>query len=704
GSFRASYTNLDQTGTTPNGKLKRNTINLNSNYNLTDKLKAGFTVNYVRTDAENRNITGYDNGNPLQAFTQWWQSQIDVKRLQRNQVSSQGTPVTWNATGLILDGSNNLIEFDSEPNFFDNPYWVRNNFLQEDTRNRVFGNANLSYDLTDNLTISSQFGTDLFQFSIIEGIPLNSVDGSRYSETERKFQETNMEVRLSYNKDITEDFSLNANIGANRMRQFTKRLTSETNGGIVVDRFWNIANSQEAINSDTYEANKGINSVFGTASFGYKDMLFVDLSARNDWSSTLPEDNNSYFYPAASLSFVVSELGSIKASNAIDFIKLRGSWAQAGNDSDPYRIADVYNPSTPNFGNLPLYNVPNSQQNPNLVNELTTEYEVGFMIKMFGNRLSLDAAYYDRTTEDQIFNVPVSSSTGYSSRLLNAGTMKNSGIEVQLAATPIKTEDFSWNIGVNFTKQDNEVVELLKDENGNTLVESINLGGTWAAELRVQEGLPYMALFGQDYVYDANGNRLVDDNGNYEFTSDRVYLGSALADYTGGISTAFNYKGFTLSGLLDFQIGGKIHSTSLQWSKYSGMHPETVAFNGESDTRENGMVLPGVKADGSQNDIRVDPQTYYQTYWRRAAPNVYDASFLKFRELRLAYSFPTKIIDRTPFTNLSISLFGRNLGILASDLPYLDPQVVTGSGNTQGLENAQVPATRTFGLNLAAQF
>ena len=433
-------------------------------------------------------------------------------------------------------------------------------------------------------------------------------------------------------------------------------------------------------------------------------MLFLDLSARNDWSSTLPEANNSYFYPAASLSFAISELSSIKESDVINFAKVRASVAQAGNDSDPYRLSDVYNPITPNFGSNPLYSVPNSQQNPDLVNELTTEVEFGFLVKLLDNRLSVDVAYYDRVTEDQIFNVPVSATTGYTSKLLNAGKMKNSGLEIQIQGTPIQTEDFRWDVGLNLTSQNNEVVELLKDEEGNTVVESINAGNTWAADLRVQEGLPYMALFGQDYVYDDNGNKMVGDDGFYEFTDDRVYLGSAIADWTGGFNTSFSYKGFTLSALFDFQVGGVIHSTSLQWSKYSGMHPETVSFNGESDVRANGMILPGVKADGSANDTRVDPQDYYQGYWRRAAPNVYDASFIKFRDVRLSYAVPSKMLDKTPFTSLDLSAFGRNLGILYSDVPFIDPQVITGAGNAQGLENAQVPATSSFGFNISAKF
>lgn len=704
GAFRASFTNLDVQGTMPGGQLERNTVSFNSNYNLSKKLKASVALTYINTEAENRNATGYSNANPLQGFTQWWQSQLDVDRLKNTQNTTEGNQYTWNPVGIVEDGSDNLTSFNSNPNYFDNPSWVRNNYLQEDTKNRLYGNANLSYELSDDLTIVSQFGTDLYQFSVREGIPLRSVSLSRYSETERRFQETNIEARLQYNKEINEDFTVNAFLGANQMRQFSKRTSIASAGGIVVDRFFNISNSANAPVASTGETQRGINSVFGSAALAWKDMLFLDLSARNDWSSTLPEANNSYFYPSASLSFAVSEIAEIKESDVINFAKVRVSLAQAGNDSDAYRLTDVYNPITPSFGNLPLYSVPNSRQNPNLVNELTTEFEVGFLVKLLGNRLSIDAAYYDRTTENQIFNVPVSAATGYTSRLLNAGTMKNSGLELQINGTPIKTDNFRWDLGLNLTRQSNEVVELLKDDEGNTIVESINMGGTWAADLRIQEGLPYMALFGQDYVLDDNGDRLVDADGVYQFTDDRVFLGSAIADWTGGISTSFTYKGLTLSGLLDFQVGGILHSSSLQWSKYSGIHPETVAFNGESDTRANGMVLPGVTENGEQNDTRIDPQSYFQSKWRVAAPNTYDASFLNFREIRLGYALAPSVLQKLPVTNLNISFFGRNLGLLSSNVPYIDPQVITGAGNTQGLENAQIPATRSFGINLSAKF
>lgn len=703
GSFRLGYSNLDQKGTLPNGELKRNSINLNSSYNLSDKLKVGVSFNYINTAANNRNTTGYDNSNPLQAFTQWWQSQLDVERLRNNQNNSLGNQYTWNAVGPVVDSdTNELIRYNFAPNYFDNPFWVRENFLQEDERNRLFGNANLSYQINQNLSVNTQFSTDWYQFSIREGIPLRSVDLSKYGESERRFQETNMDVRLNYSKDLTTDLNIVALLGANQMKRFSKRNSIDSAGGIVVDRFFNIANSAEDPAISTNQAEKGINSIYGSMTLGYKEMLYLDLSARNDWSSTLPEDNNSYFYPSASVSFAFSELLADK--ELINFGKVRASIAQAGNDADPYRLLDVFEPTTPSFGSNPLYRVPQSRQNPNLVNELTTEHEFGLNVRMLNNRLFLDVAYYDRITEDQIFNVDSPAPTGYTSRLLNAGKMRNWGWEFQAGGTPVDTGDFKWNVGVNLTLINNEVLELLKDENGDSVVENINMGGTWAAELRIQENQPYMALYGQDFVYDNNGNKIVGTDGAYEFTDDRVYLGSVIADMTGGFNTSFDYKNFNLSALFDFQVGGIVHSTSLQWSKYSGMHPDTVAYNGESDTRANGMVLEGVQADGSVNTTRIDPQTYYQTYWRRAAPNVYDASYLKFRELRLSYNVPKSVTNLLLLDNANISLFGRNLAILSADLPYLDPQGVTSSANRQGLENAQVPSTRSFGMNLSLKF
>ncbi len=691
GSFRLGYTNLDQQGTIPNAELERNSLSINSQYNVSERINVSLTGNYIRTDAENRNITGYNNGNPMQAFTQWWQTQLDFDRL-RNNTRLDGTQYTWNAVGPQVDADGNLLFFEPAPNFFDNPFWVRDNYLQEDTRNRMFGNANIVVNLAEGLDLSGRAGTDFYQFSSREGIPIASVETAEYDETERRFQETNLELKLSYATTL-DRISLNAVVGGNRMRQLSRNTSLESVGGLSLEGFYNISNSASDPSLSTDETQRGINSVFGLASIGFDDWVYLDVTARNDWSSTLPDSENSYFYPSASLSFVLSELPAFNSFKALSFAKLRGSYAQVGNDAASYRLVDVFEPKTPNFGSSPRYGVPNSQNNPTLRPELTSEYEVGLDLRFFNNRLGLDIAYFDRSTKDQIFNVPSSPATGYTSRLLNAGEMRNWGFEAQFSATPVKTNDFSWDIGLNLFRQNNEVVDLNED------VESIAMGGTWAADLRIAKGFPYMAIFGQDYTYNDAGERLVDEDGNYMFTSERVFLGSAIADWTGGISTALSFKGLFASALIDFQEGGAIHSTSLQWSKYSGMHPETISFNGVDDVRANGLILPGVKEDGTANTTPVDPQTYYQTFWRVAAPNLYEASFFKLREVRLGYKVPNSILGNT-FRDLTISVYGRNLSILSADLPYLDPQVITGSGNRQGLENAQVPSTRSFGVNL----
>lgn len=719
GSFRLGYTNIDKKGVMPGGKLNKNALALNSSYDIHDRITVGLSANYVNTQVQNRNVTGYNNANPMQAFTQWWQAQLDVERLKNKQVNFDGSQATWNPKGIAADSLGNLISFNAKPNYFDNPYWVRSNMLQKDERNRIFGKADVTVELMEGLTATAQFGTDFYGLSVVEGTPKGSVDQSRYAETERRFQETNLEGRLNYSKTFGR-ISFAAMAGANQMRQKARATIVNTVGGLNLDGFYSLKNSVEPVSYSAGTAGfdyyaKGINSLFASTSIGLDNWLYLDLTARNDWSSTLPKGNNSYFYPSVSLSAALSELPFMQNINSISFAKVRASYAQVGSDANPYSLVSTFDPQNPTINGNPRYGVPNTSPNPNLKPEITSEVEFGLDLRMFQDRLGFDIAYFDRTTKNQIFSVPSSAASGYTSRNLNAGSMRNWGFEVALNALLVQTRNFSWGVGANVYKQNNKVLELLKDEDGKTIVESINLGRTWAADLRIAEGLPYMAIFGNDYkrsnykeddkgnIVQNDGDLVVDENGYYQYTNKRVFLGSAMADWTGGFNTSVEVMGVRLSGLFDWQIGGKVHSSSLQWSKYSGMHPETVEFNGESDIRANGMILPGVKADGSPNDIRVNPVNYYQSasrFWRQAAPNIYDASFLKFRELRLDFNLPQSLFSNVSMRGASIGFFGRNLAVLASNLPYLDPQGVNGAGNVQGFENAQVPSTRSFGVNL----
>ncbi|NMM49349.1 SusC/RagA family TonB-linked outer membrane protein [Marinigracilibium pacificum] len=692
GTFRVSYTNLNQDGITPVSNLQRNTVAFNVSYNLSEKLTVSSAGNFVNQAANGRNATGYDNKNPMQAFTQWWQTQLDVKRLEDNYTWKDGRQYTWNATGPIIDGSGNLVGFEPAPYFFDNPYWLRNNILQEDSRDRFFGNVNLNYEIVDGLSVNLKAMRDGFTFRAQEGLPNGSVDQAYYSETQRTFFENNYEAKLLYEKTFGSDFSLNAMAGGNIMRQGATRVTVQTNGGLVIPGWFNIDNSVDAPIPSTYESKQGINSLFATASLGYKSMLFLDLGLRSDWASTLPEDENQYYYPSASLAFVFTELGSLQNSDLISFGKVRASFGQTANAPNPFALSPIFDSVQPAIG-TPRFTVPNQNANPFLGPEKTDEVEFGLEMAFFKNRLSFDVTYYDKTTRDQIFTVPTSATTGYTSQYINGGSMRNSGFEVMLRGTPVQTEDFSWDMSLNFATYNNEVVELAPG------VESIILGTTWAGDVRVEKGYPYMAFFGNDFVRNDKGEVVVGANG-LPSNAGRTYFGSAVADFTGGFRNTFSYKGLSLTGLIDFQGGGVIHSTSLQWAKYSGMHPETAA----DGIRENGLIVDGVYLDGTPNTTPVDPQTYYQTFYNIATPNVYDASFVKLREVRLSYTLPKSVLGNLPFRDVTFGVLGRNLAILYSDLPYLDPQGVNGAGNLQGLENAQVPTTRSLGFDLSFKF
>jgi TonB-linked SusC/RagA family outer membrane protein len=690
GSFRLSYTNLDQSGTMPNSNLQRNTFSINTQYNITDKLNVSGAGSLVKQNANGRNATGYSNSNPMQGFTQWWQTQIDVTRLS-DYKWQDGTQYTWNPTGVTKNPDGSLQSFDPAPYYFDNPYWVRNEFLQEDTRDRFFGNIALSYELVEGLKVSVRAMTDGFTFKSREGIPNGGVDQSFYSETFRTFSESNYEAKVTYEKNLSEAVSINAMVGGNLMYQQRKRTTSTTNGGLALDGFFNIANGIGSPVITTDEQEKKINSIFAQTSVGIYSTVFVDLTIRNDWSSTLPTSDNSYFYPSATTSFVFTELPALQGNEILSFGKLRVGYGFAGNDADPYRLANVYTPVQPNFGSNPRYTVPNSRNNPNLVNELTEEFEVGLELNFLQNRAGLDISYYDRTTSEQIFSVASSSTTGYTSRVVNAGTMKNSGFEITLRGTPVSAGDFTWDVNFNLATYNNEVVELAEG------VDNIVVGSTWAADVRLQKGDPYMAIYGQDFQRNDDGQIIVGSNGIPLVTADREYLGSAIADFTGGLRNSFRWKNISASVLIDFQSGGAMHSTSLQWAAYSGMSPKTA----EGSIREEGMIINGVTESGEPNTVAVDPQRYYQSIWSVAAPNVYDASFIKLREVRLGYTLPNSVLGNLPFRDVSLAVLGRNLGILYSEIPYLDPQAVTGTGNNQGLENAQVPTTRSIGFNLS---
>lgn len=686
GTFRLAYTNLNAKGVMPNSKLDRNTFNFNGSLNLTDKLSASAGVNYINSTAKGRPEQGYSD--VMVQFNAFGQRQVDMDILDRYWITPTGEQVSWNRDS----------ETNAAPRYADNPYWIRRKNYQNDSRDRIFGNITLNYQFNKSLKLTGRIMNDYYVDRREERKANGSVGQSFYISEIREVRETNADLILTYTGNITEDLSLTAFVGGNIRENKYNLDAGETVGGLNVPDFFNLRNSAQRpiITDNTTQRN--INSVFGSVSLGYRDLVYLDATLRNDWSSTLPSGDNSFLYPSVSASFLLSSLPLFSESQQISLAKIRASYAEAGNDTEPYRTGFTYEPRE-NFGANPSYRVPLTLNNANLLPEKTKSYEFGLDFRFFDDRLSFDATYYKTTSTNQIFEVPISGAAGYTSQIINAGRVENNGIEIAISGAPYVSENFRWDIGVNWSRNRNKLVEMPQG------IENYRIAtGPFAATIDARVGQPLGVITGYDYVYH-EGQKVVDDNGVYAFSDELVPLGTVLADWTGGLTSTFNYKGINLSVLFSGQYGGELYSLSNTFGKYSGMMEETVAGN----IRQQYMVVDGVKMDDEgnyvPNDIEISPVDFFASMFGHGKAFVYDASFIKLRELSIGYSLPQSLIGNTPFRSISFSLIGRNLAILYKNVPHLDPEAaVTGSGNIQGYEGGAIPSLRSYGASLRLGF
>ncbi|MCP4437449.1 MAG: SusC/RagA family TonB-linked outer membrane protein [Aureispira sp.] len=700
-AFRLSYTNLHQDFVYDNSRLDRNSVNFTGSTTLAEKLHVAVNATYVGSAAKGRPGTGYDGNTVTQQFYQWGQRQWDVQRMKDNYISGDGVHQTWNRKSYD----------DGTPQYTDNPFWTLNENYQNDSRNRFFGNFALTYDITEKFRIRGRAMTDFYSDRREERIAIQSQNTPKYEESVRNVHENNFDFMFNYNDQFGDDFSLNAFVGTNYMMRSYHRNVEETVGGINVPGFYNVANSTNSPKVDDYLEQKAIYSVFGSASLGYKNMLYLDITARNDWSSTLPAGKRSYFYPSTTLSFVFSELLNAKW---FSFGKVRVGWAQAGNDASPYKLDPVYNPSigrdereTYGINGNPVTVLTRSMNNPNLRNELTSSIEAGIDVRFFQNRLGLDFTFYNNISTNQIINLELSPTTGATSATINSGKMLNRGIEVMLNGTPVKSKSFRWDASLNLAHNYNEVVELHPD------VENLSLQtAPFAVSVNAKEGEGYGTIMGYDFVYDDAGNKLVDAAGRYARTDEVVPLGNVMAKMTGGLNNNFSYKGVYLGFLIDFQWGGSLFSTTNMWAKYSGMTEETIANNIREDgivvdgVYEEGTTIDGTDVSGQQNTSTLDANShfFYNQGYRIAAADVYDASYIKLREVRLGYNFPKSLVSKIGLQSARLSVVGRNIAILFKNIPHLDPEAALSTDNVQGIEGAQLPSIRSIGINLNLTF
>ncbi|GAA4821467.1 SusC/RagA family TonB-linked outer membrane protein [Algivirga pacifica] len=700
-TFRLGWTNVTQKGVVPNSNMQKNTITFRGTKDLNDRLKGFFSGSYVSQQTTGRTRFGYSGSgdNVVAGFRQWSQRQLDVDKLRELQYSdAMGQQVGWNMRSLT-DGRTYL-------RWANNPFWTLNNIFAKDSKNRFFGNAGLSYNIAKGLDIKATARTDYYGLLTKTQKGTANVDGiaNAYAgESTRNSFENNFELIATYNERFG-DVSLNVVGGGNILYIESSASSASTADGLILEDFYHISNSVSPANVFSSVYKKQMNSLFGSASVGYKDMVFVDASIRNDWSSTLPVDNNSYFYPAVSTSFIFSEL--LGDQDILSFGKLRAGYAKVGLDAAAYGLYKTYDATS--FGTLQTFSansvLPSGSQ---LVNESTTEYEVGLETSFFNGRLSAEGTYFHRTSSDQILNVTLPSSTGYTSKTVNSGELVNKGYELLVNIVPVQTDDFRWDLGFNYTALTSEVTKLFGDlEEYRTAYYS---SSGWANAVVGEE-------YGQvtmrrGHVFHENGERLVGDNGRYVYENVPYRMGSFMPDANGGVTTKLSYKGLTLSAQIDFQVGGLIYSTANRWAYKSGLAAGTVGLNDKGNPIRDavadggGIKVEGVNEDGQPNETYIEAWRYFadQAYYF-TQEFVDDASYVKLRDMKLGYTLPSSLTKKIGIPSASVAVFGRNLALLYDNADGYDPEQVMSISNTQGVESGSIPSTRSIGFNVNLKF
>ena len=609
-----------------------------------------------------------------------------------------------------------------------NPYWRAHENRNEDIRDRFIGATQMQYKITDWLSVQGRTGMDFFLERRNARTATGSFDNltGGYSEQWMKALEHNSDFLIAFNKKWGDDLQLSANLGGNTMTRSYEEIFSSA-GRLAIPHFYDINNSLEPPTVTDFRSKERINSLYGSAQFGFRNYLYLDVTGRNDWSSTLPQGNNSYFYPSGNVSFVFSEVLPQK-SKFFDFGKVRASVASVGSDGDPYMLAQRYT-STGNYNSNPTYSVVSVRPNPDLKPETTFSLEAGMDLRFLKNRLRLDFTYYNSVTRNQIIEADVAPSSGYAKAVINAGKIQNQGVEIQLNITPVKTTNFSWNSTLNFTKNISKVVELAEG------LETFPLGEHWRVFVEARPGNPYGDIVTYATAKDENGNRLVDSTGLYVQDSNLSVVGNYNPKFLMGWQNEFKYKNFFLSFLVDMRYGGEMYAASNMYAMgYSGTVEQTLpgreewyaseaareaaGMEPEEWTATGGYLAEGVYAPGTMiNDVDVSGQTNAvyvnpEDYWGQFSewgnelpePHVYDASYIKLREISFGYQFPTEIAQKLKLGGLSVSFVGRNVWIIWKKVPNIDPESAYSNGNAQGLEYASFPGTRSLGINLNLKF
>lgn len=711
--YRFSFNNSKQTGVIPNTDIAKNSFGVNTTFRLNEKITLTTSANFARNESDNLPGTSGRGSSVMLQFL-WFGRQVDTELLK--DYNKGGFDYNWNHS------------------YYSNPYLLQYENTAQQRRDRFFGNVNLNYKITDWLTATVRTGNDYYndkrKFKVAYGT--NGTPFGSYTEDSYIVNENNTDFNFNFHKNVSEDFELDWLVGGNLRSNFNEQNLQQA-PKLAVAGLYTLNNSRDPLVSSNVLRKQKVYSAFSSAQVGFRNYAFLNLTARNDWSSTLPTGNNSYFYPSINASLVLTDAFNIKSS-VLTYAKLRGGWAEVGKDTDPYQLINTY-PFNQPFGSNPLLTVSDVLLNSNLKPEITKSTEIGADVALFRNRVRLDVSYYNTDSYNQILRADVSPSTGYKQKLLNAGHINNKGFEAMLNVKAVETKSgFRWDLGVNFSRNRSKVISL--DDEG--FLNDYRLGSN-GVTVYASKGLGYGALFGSAYARNEAGEMIIGSTGIPSRDPSLKVLGHYQPDWIGGVTNSFSFKGFNLSVLIDTKQGGSIYSATNATGRYTGVLASTlqgrdaehggltyyypgnnkagVAVQIANPTAapsgavvyDDGIIAPGVTADGKPNTTIVSAERYYKGVYSNSAgineASVFDASFIKLREVKLGYTVPQAFVSKFKLQSLIFSVYGRNLAFLQKKADNIDPETAFSTANTgQGLESLQLPTTSSYGFNVLIGF
>ena len=694
-NVRLSVGRTNESGMYPNNKNNRTDIALSGGTQVSDHWSAEASVNYIRDGMENQPSQAYEEIDPMQGFI-WFGRQVDTRILKDNLYRDPNNAFTQQILiGNPLMRSDAPIPYSWNYSYHPSPYWMAGVKTTNYNRNRGLGHAAVTYKLNDWISVTGRTGRDWYQNQFRANYPVNDISPfyqGGFLDVGETRSETNNDFLVTATRSLTPTLNLTVNAGGNqRLNDFNTNVGLVTE--LVIPGVYTLANSNGSPGVGLFVSHKKVNSLYGSANFNFRDWLNVDITGRNDWSSTLPKNANSLFYPSVGTAFIFTDALGLQSS-FLSYGKVRASWTRVGNDTDPYQLAAVYGAGTAWAGS-PSFTAPDRLPNASLKPEQTTGEEVGADLGFFRDKLILNATYYQKSTTNQILPVSISAATGYGSAVVNSGEVRNRGFEIAATMTPIEKPDFRWNVVVNWSKNTNKVLSLY---NG---VKRIVVGSYWNVNVTADSGQPYGNLVGYRWQRDAQGHIVVGSDGLPVRNPTQQVLGNYNPDWVGGITNTITYKRFNFSFSFDGQMGGQVYSVTKWFGQYSGVLAATLQGR-QNDWNDSMVVANSVYANGTPNTTKVLAQDYWHNTFYAQEPGIFDATYFKLREARLAYTLPSSVARFLGFSDATVAVVGRNLMLFAKQ-PTIDPETAFDTSNRQGVENGQLPTARSIGFTMSVR-